>query len=102
MSVLVYTVLSVFAAILALALAVGLWRIVRALLAGEAALARRFVLPCLRFGLWLAGTVVLRTAHGRGFRLAILLNMAAVLLGLAHDWPVLRTSLGPHRNKPAA
>lgn len=95
-------VLSIFAAVLASALAVGLWRMIRALRAGDAPQARRFLLPFLRLSLWLAGAVVLVVSQGRGYRVALLMSIGAMLLNLPRDWAVLRSSQGPHRGGPAA
>lgn len=88
-------ILSVFAATIALPIATGLWHMARALLAGDTLLAKRLGLPLLRLGLWLAGTIVILASHGREYHIAILLSIAAGLLQLPRDWPVIRSFLWP-------
>ena len=95
-------VLSVFAAVLASALAVGLWRLVRALHTRDAPQVKRLLLPFLRLSLWLAGAVVLVVSQGRSYRVALLMSIAAMLLNLPRDWAAFRSSQGPHRGGPAA
>ena len=64
--------------------------IARALRAGDRLKAKTILLSELRIGSILAGLIVLVVTHGNGIRIAQILLIINLTLGIPRDWRVLR------------
>jgi hypothetical protein len=68
----------------------GSVHIARALRVGDRPKAKTILLSELRIGLILAGLIVLIVTHGHGIRIAQILLIIMLTLGIPRDWRVLR------------
>ncbi len=68
----------------------GSVHIVRALRAGDKLKAKTILLSELHIGLILAGLIVLVVSHGHGIRIAQIMLIIMLTLGIPRDWRVLR------------